>query len=241
MRAFTYCTRLSWLCGEAFPGQSQVLISADIGWSGRDGLNLAAMMTRRSGHAAAIKKVLVAAIGHVPARLRRKLLIRIDGAGASHDFVKNLLAISSPQWKVLSTCGWTITEAEAAIMAIPASARKPGIAQDGGAEQDKEAAELTAWTRLLGHHDDGEVRNAEPDTLRPDLAPPRQARPPARPGPQPDRPWTDALLTCWNRLRAPRQPDQHQQPRRQEGGHPARSEPGTPGASRTPALQEKRA
>jgi hypothetical protein len=28
------------------------------------------------------------------------------------------------------------------------------------------AADLTAWTRLLGHHDDEELRNAEPDTLR---------------------------------------------------------------------------
>jgi hypothetical protein len=28
------------------------------------------------------------------------------------------------------------------------------------------AADLTAWTRLLGHHNDEEPRNAEPDTLR---------------------------------------------------------------------------
>ena len=60
--------------------------------------------------------------------------------------------MSSPQWKVLFTCGWAITEAdEAAIMAIPASAWKPGIAQDGTVEQDKDVAEVTGlMTRAEG-------------------------------------------------------------------------------------------
>jgi Transposase DDE domain group 1 len=67
------------------------------------------------------------------------------------------------------------------------------------------AADLTAWTRLLGHHDDEELRKAEPDTLRY-----RVWRLPARLAAHarqrtvalsPDWPWTGAFTTCWNRLR----------------------------------------
>jgi hypothetical protein len=264
------------------------------------------------------KEVLAAALRQVPARLRRRLLVRIDGAGASHDLIEHLLAMSSPQWKVHFTCGWAITEAdEAAIMAIPASAWKPGIAQDGTPEQDKDvaeitglmaragnwpgglrwiarrvkpsrrhkknltayekktgwkysitctsipdagipgvpgshhaqfidvlhrdhatvetdgvrtaksmglralpskswqvnagwviaaniAADLTAWTRLLGHHDDPGLRDAEPDTLRYRIwhLPARLARHARQRvlALSPDWPWTQAFITCWNRL-----------------------------------------
>src|SRR5512142_2417605 len=55
------------------------------------------------------KEVLAAALRQVPARLRRRLLIRIDGAGASHELIEHLPGMSSPQWKVLFTCGWAIT------------------------------------------------------------------------------------------------------------------------------------
>ena len=265
------------------------------------------------------KEVLSAALRQVPARLRRRLLIRVDGAGASHDLIGHLLGMSSPQWKVMFTCGWAITEAdEAAITALPADAWKPGIRQDGSIEQDKEvaevtglmtraeswpgglrwiarrvkpsrrhkknltaherktgwkysitctnipdagmpqvpgshhpqfidavyrdhatvetdgvrtakamglrnlpskswqvnagwviaaniAADLTAWTRLLGHHDDEELRKAEPDTLRyrvwhlpARLAAHARQRTVAL---SPDWPWTGAFITCWNRLR----------------------------------------
>jgi hypothetical protein len=90
------------------------------------------------------KEVFSAALRQVPARLRRRLLIRIDGAGASHDLIGYLPGMSSPQWKVMFTCGWAITEAdEAAITALPADAWKPGIRQDGSIGQDKEAAEVT--------------------------------------------------------------------------------------------------
>src|SRR5262249_2144038 len=90
------------------------------------------------------KEVLAAALRQVPARMRRRLLVRVDGAGASHDIIGHLLAMSSPQWKVLFTCGWTILEAdEAAIAALPAGAWQPGLLQDGGLEHDKDCAEVT--------------------------------------------------------------------------------------------------
>jgi len=212
------------------------------------------------------KEVLSSALRQVPARLRRRLLIRVDGAGASHDLIGHLQGLSSPQWKVLFTCGWAITAAdEAAIMALPENAWKPGIAQDGTVEQDKDVAEITglpgshhaqyidvihrdhatvetggvrtakamglrnlpskslqvnagwviaaniaadlaAWTRLLGHHDDPVLRSAEPDTLRYRFwhLPARLARHARQRvlALSPGWPWTGAFLTCWNHLSA---------------------------------------
>jgi len=58
------------------------------------------------------KEVLAAAIRQVPARFRRKILIRVDGAGASHELVKHLLSLSSARRAVLFTCGWMITAAD---------------------------------------------------------------------------------------------------------------------------------
>ena len=56
--------------------------------------------------------VLAAAIRQVPARFRRKILVRVDGAGASHDLIKHLLSLSSPRRTLLFTCGWMITAAD---------------------------------------------------------------------------------------------------------------------------------
>jgi hypothetical protein len=41
------------------------------------------------------KEVLAAALRQVPARFRRKILVRVDGAGASHDLISHLLSLSS--------------------------------------------------------------------------------------------------------------------------------------------------
>jgi hypothetical protein len=98
------------------------------------------------------KEVLAAAIGQVPARFRRKILIRVDGAGASHELIKHLLSLSSARRVVLFTCGWMITAAdEDAIRQIPAGAWKPGIAQDGGTEEDKDVAEITHLMTRAGN------------------------------------------------------------------------------------------
>ena len=266
------------------------------------------------------KDVLAAAIRQVPARSRSKILIRVDGAGASHELIAHLLSLSSTRKTALFTCGWMITAAdEDAIRQVPADAWKPGTGQDGTAEQDKDVAEITglmtragnwpaglrwiarrvkpsrrhlrnlteyerktgwkysitctnipdtgiagvpgshhpqyidvvhrehaavetagvrtakamglrnlpsktwqvncgwviaaniaadlaAWTRLLGHCDDQELRQADPDTLRYRIwhLPARLARH-ARQRTlaiSPDWPWTDAFLACWQRLRA---------------------------------------
>jgi DDE family transposase len=98
------------------------------------------------------KEVLTAALRQVPARFRRQVLVRVDGAGASHDLIAHLLSLSSPRKKVLFTCGWTIMAAdEDAIRRLPAAAWKPGTAQDGTAEQDKDTAEITGLMTRAGN------------------------------------------------------------------------------------------
>jgi len=266
------------------------------------------------------QEVLAAALRQVPARFRKRVLVRVDGAGASHDLIGHLLSLSSPRKKALFTCGWTIMAAdEDAIRQVPEGTWTPGLTQDGDAEEDKDVAEITglmaragnwpdglrwiarrvkpsrrhmrnltdyeketgwkysitctnvpddgipgvpgshhpqyidvvhrehavvetsgvrtakamglrnlpsktwqvnagwvlaaniaadlaAWTRLLGHSDDEELRDANPETLRYRAwhLPARLARH-ARERIlkiSPDWPWTEAFLTCWQRLRA---------------------------------------
>jgi len=264
------------------------------------------------------KDVLAAALRQVPSRFLRRVIVRVDGAGASHDLVEHLLALSSPRKTLLFTCGWMITAAdEAAIAAVPAGAWKPGVRQDGGIEEDKDvteithlmsragnwpgglrwiarrvkpsrrhlrnltdyerktgwkysitctnipdagiagvpgshhpqyidvlhrdhatvetagvetakamglrnlpsktwqvnkgwvitaniAADLTAWARLLGFHDQPDLRDAEPGTLRYRIwhLPARLVRHARKRTLKisPDWPWKDAYLTCWQRL-----------------------------------------
>jgi len=49
--------------------------------------------------------VLTAAIGQIPSRMRSRLLVRVDGAGASHQLVQHLLSLSSRRRTVLGTPG----------------------------------------------------------------------------------------------------------------------------------------
>ncbi len=102
------------------------------------------------------KEVLAAAIRQVPARFRAKILVRVDGAGASHELIKHLLSMSSPRRILLFTCGWMITAAdEDAIRKVPADAWKPGTGQDGTAEEDKDVAEITGLMTRAGNWPDG--------------------------------------------------------------------------------------
>ncbi len=55
--------------------------------------------------------VLTAAIRQIPARMRSRLLVRVDGAGASHELITHLLSLATSRRRVLFTCGWAITGA----------------------------------------------------------------------------------------------------------------------------------
>jgi hypothetical protein len=102
------------------------------------------------------KEVLDRALKQVPSRFRRRVIVRIDGAGASHDLVKHLLKLSTPRKTLLFTCGWMITAAdEAALAAVPAGAWKPGVRQDGTAEEDKDVTEITHLMSRAGSWPDG--------------------------------------------------------------------------------------
>ncbi len=91
--------------------------------------------------------VLTAAIRQIPARMRTRLLVRVDGAGASHELITHLLSLASRRRTVLFTCGWAITEAdERAIAMLPAAAWQAAVDQDGAVQEDKHVAEIT---RLL--------------------------------------------------------------------------------------------
>jgi hypothetical protein len=90
------------------------------------------------------KEVLDRAIRQVPAAFRRRILVRVDGAGASHLLIEHLLTLTTPRKALLFTCGWMITESdEQAIAAVPEDAWKPGVRQDGTAEDNKDVAEVT--------------------------------------------------------------------------------------------------
>jgi hypothetical protein len=110
--------------------------------------------------------VLTAAIGQIPAHMRARLLVRVDGAGASHELISHLLSLTTARRTVLFTCGWAITEAdEQAIAKLPAAAWQAGLDQDGTAQDDKHAAEITHLTSRAGRWPAGLrwiVRRARP-------------------------------------------------------------------------------
>ena len=88
--------------------------------------------------------VLAAAIRQIPSRMRSRLLVRVDGAGASHELITHLLSLSSRCRTVLFSCGWMITPAdERAIAMLPAAAWQAAVGQDGTVQEDKHVAEIT--------------------------------------------------------------------------------------------------
>jgi hypothetical protein len=77
--------------------------------------------------------VLTAAIGQVPAAHRRKLLIRADGAGASHELLDWITALDAKRGRsVQYSVGYAVTEnVREAIAKVPQSAWKPAITAQG--------------------------------------------------------------------------------------------------------------
>jgi Transposase DDE domain group 1 len=101
-------------------------------------------------------EVLKAAITQVPVRMRSKILVRIDGAGASHNLVKHLLSLSTRHRTVLFTCGWMITKAdEEAIGMLPAAAWQQAVDQDGTVQKKTAVAEITHLSSRAAGWPDG--------------------------------------------------------------------------------------
>ena len=130
--------------------------------------------------------VLTAAIRQIPSRMRCRLLVRVDGAGASHELITHLLSLSSRCRTVLFTCGWAITEAdEQAIRLLPASVWQAAVDQDGAVQEDKHITEITHLLGRAAGWPDGLrwiVRRTKPSrrqmkNLTPSSAPPGGATP----------------------------------------------------------------
>lgn len=111
-------------------------------------------MTLRPGNAgsntvADHRTVLADALAQVPRGYRSKILIRLDGAGASHGLIEHLLGLTTRRRTVAFTSGFTITEAEErAIGLLPEQAWGPTFEQDGRIDKGAQVAELTGvWQR----------------------------------------------------------------------------------------------
>ncbi|MCH7231576.1 transposase [Glycomyces sp. L485] len=88
--------------------------------------------------------VLAAALAQLPRVGYRKLMVRIDGAGATHALVGHLEALNTAIRRVVYTVGWTITSAdEGAIAKLPEAAWTVALGQDGQSTPGYEVAELT--------------------------------------------------------------------------------------------------
>ena len=87
----------------------------------------------------------------IPAGFGGEVLIRIDGAGASHEPMERMSSRSGGRRRVRFVCGWTVTAADGeAIEKPPAEAWAAAVGRDGGLREDADVAELTGPSDRLG-------------------------------------------------------------------------------------------
>jgi hypothetical protein len=87
--------------------------------------------------------VLTAALRQIPFRMRSKLLVRVDGVGASHELIAHLLSLASRRRTVLFTSGWMITAADEEAIGLLPAAWQAAMDQEGLVQEDKHVAEIT--------------------------------------------------------------------------------------------------
>lgn len=96
-------------------------------------------------------RVLEAALAQIPGASRSKLLIRVDGAGATHALLEYLHALNTTRRTVRYTVGWTITPAdEAAIARLPEHAWESALGPGGDLQDGYQVAELTGLSTREG-------------------------------------------------------------------------------------------
>ncbi len=90
-------------------------------------------------------EVLTAAITQVPASHRKRILVRADGAGASHDLLDWLTAQNTKRGRSVEfSVGFAVTDkVRTAIALVPAKAWTAAIDADGGVRQGGDVAEVT--------------------------------------------------------------------------------------------------
>jgi hypothetical protein len=126
----------------------------------------------RPGNAAADHiEVLGAAIAQIPAKHRRNLLVRADGAGCSHALLDWLTGHNQVRGRrVEYSVGYPITEKlRAAITGIPETVWTPALDADGGVRAGGDVAEITGLLDLSGWPDQMRVivRRGAPRTPPP--------------------------------------------------------------------------
>jgi hypothetical protein len=116
-------------------------------WCANTGESLAMLLRTGSAGSNTVAdhlRVLTEAIAQIPAPRRAKILIRIDGAGATHDLLDRIEALNTTRRTVRFTVGWTITDVdEAAIARLPAGAWQVAVHQNGDLHEHAGVAELT--------------------------------------------------------------------------------------------------
>jgi hypothetical protein len=96
-------------------------------------------------------RVLTQALAQIPGSSAAKILVRIDGAGATHDLLEHLQALNTTRRTVRYSVGWKMTDAdENAIARLPASAWSASIGQDATVQDDCHVAELTGLSTRGG-------------------------------------------------------------------------------------------
>jgi hypothetical protein len=90
------------------------------------------------------------AVSRLPGPCRRRVLVRLDGAGFSHDLLEHIAAgggIRGRAWEF--SVGWSCTDKEMdAIQQLPRGAWTGGIGQDGEPADDTFVADLTGLLDL---------------------------------------------------------------------------------------------
>jgi Transposase DDE domain group 1 len=114
-------------------------------------------MTLRPGNAGSNTvadhvQVLTAAIAQLPSANRKRLLVRVDGAGASHGLLDWLTGLDAkPGRSVQYSVGFAVTEpVRQAIKLVPASAWQVALDADGDVREHADVAEITGLLTLPG-------------------------------------------------------------------------------------------
>jgi hypothetical protein len=92
------------------------------------------------------------AVARIPGRYRRRMLVRLDGAGFSHELLEHIAAgggVTGRSWEF--SAGWSCTDREMdAIAQLPDQAWTPAIEQNGEPVENAFVADLTGLLDLEG-------------------------------------------------------------------------------------------
>ncbi|MEV7124185.1 IS1380 family transposase [Kitasatospora griseola] len=99
-------------------------------------------------------RVLADALAQIPGSSAAKILVRVDGAGATHELLEHLEKLNTARRTVRYLVGWTVTaDDEKAVAKLPATSWEAALKQDGTVHDDYGIAELTGLNTRTGWPD----------------------------------------------------------------------------------------